>query len=780
MENQQKSGGVQAVVNRFWHEGGLWQQIVPPMLLTVLTWFFYWPSLKYPFQFDDIANISKRFAIRFDNPFTRCWSNPRWFGDWLNTLNYRFGLFDPFYYRFFNVVIHLCAGLMVFWLVLELCKTLEKASFLHDNALSIAFATAVLFLLHPVQTQTVSYVIQARLEGLASLFVLTIIYTFVRAVGSQKAAYYGWGAACIILALISCGTKEIVIMTPFLLIIVDWFFLSRGTWELFKPRVLFHAVFSLIFLSIMIHYIGSHMVSDVVQLKVATGNNRGNILTPQTFDVILPFQFLISEFKVVVHYLTMFVWPFGISVEYDWIAATSFFQADVIFPFLLLLSIFTGMFFCFFDRAKHALVFGLLWFFITMAPRTTIIPSPELVCDYKTYLASVGIMFLLAIMFVYIVLQCAKIVEYKGLVQSLFMRPVQVMMLALLSLPLGYSAYSRNIVWQSCVGFWQDNVTKAPLKARAHNNLGVALCEAGKVDNAIKEYQTAIQLDGYYSDPLSNIAVAYSLKGDIDKAIDSLKSAIQICPNYPEAYNNMGSLLLQKKCYEDAERSLKFAIALRPYYGKAFYNLARLYEEKNDQQQSWACLKRATEGDLDIPEVFFKLGQMSLRVQKYKEAASAFEKIIEKGLTDQQVWFNLANAYFMDKDYDRAQGIYQRLTRDYPLDGRYAYNLGETYLIRNDHAHAFEMFRKVTQLPQPIPQAFLRVSNCLEKMNRIDDAKKYVESVLALNAPDDFKKALRAEMVHLNLQQKVNATNGSVSLGDLKKSMAMLHDTKGA
>jgi hypothetical protein len=207
-----------------------------------------------------------------------------------------------------------------------------------------------------------------------------------------------------LLAVISCGTKEIVIMTPFLVIIVDWFFLAQGTWASFKQRILFHIVFTLLFLALMTHYMGSHMVGDVIQLKAATGNNRGNILTPQTFDVVLPFQFLISEFKVVVHYLTMFVWPFDISVEYDWKAATSFFQADVIFPLLLLLSLFIGMVVYFFDRTKHAIIFGLLWFFIIMAPRTTIIPSPELVCDYKTYLASAGIMFLLAIVLVYMVI----------------------------------------------------------------------------------------------------------------------------------------------------------------------------------------------------------------------------------------------------------------------------------------------------------------------------------------------------------------------------------------
>lgn len=763
----------------FWMEHGWWESIVPPVILTILTWVVYWPSLHYPFQFDDIANISKKFAIRFDHPFTRFWNNPRWFGDWLNTINYKLGGFDPFLYRFFNVFIHLCAGLMVFALVKRLCQRVEKTSFLYIHGLSIAFASAALFLLHPVQTQTVSYVIQARLEGLASFFMLFVIYAMVRAIENTTKMRYAWGTLGVVLAVISCGTKEIVIMTPFLLILVDWFFVSQATWVSFKDRLLFHVLFTISFLLLMTHYMGLRMVSDVVQLKAATGNNRGNILTSATFDVILPFQFFISEFKVLVHYLTMFFWPFDISVEYDWRAANSFFQVDVIFPLMFLLSIMGVIIVCMFDRAKHAIAFGLLWFFITMAPRTTIIPSPELVCDYKTYLASFGILFLIAIALVYLADALVTVVRESNWGRNLFHWPLQIFIILLSVMPLGYSAYSRNVVWGSCIGFWQDNVKKAPTKARAHNNLGVALCESGKIEDAIKEYQTAINLDGYYSDPLSNIAVAYSLKGDLDKAIDSLKAAINICPNYPEAYNNMGSLLLQKKCYDDAERALKLAITLRPYYGKAFYNLARLQEEKGDHEQAWVYLKRATEGDLDIPEVFFKLGQMSFRVQKYKEAEQAFEKMLQKGCCDQQVWFNLANAAFMNKEYDRAEMIYQRLVRDYPLDGRYAYNLGETFVIKKDYAHAFEMFRKVTQLPQPIAPAFLRVAHCLENLNKSDDAKKYLEGLLACNAPDEFKKAVKSEMVRIDLQAKVDAGNGSVPLGDIKKSMAIL-SKKGA
>jgi protein O-mannosyl-transferase len=750
-----------------------WYYLIPPSLLTILTWLLYYPSLNYPFQFDDIANISKKYAIRFDDPLMRCWNNPRWLGDWLNTWNYQFGLFDPFYYRFFNVFIHLCAGLVLFWLVFELCRSLKDKLFFYDNALLLAFATAGLFLLHPVQTQTVSYVVQARLEGLASFFVLSTLLAFVKAVHAPLSkARYAWFAAFYLLALLSCGTKEIVIVIPFLLLLIDWFFLSQGQWSEFKTRLVTHAIFAVIFFAVMIHYIGSHFVSDVVTLKATTGNNRGNILTENAFDIISPFRFLISEFRVLLHYITMFVWPFGISVEYDWKVASGFFTHEVILPLFALLIILGFVVANVFHKTFQYFSFGMLWFFIAIAPRATIIPSPELVCDYKSYLASSGIFFLLAIPLVGFFLWVMS--NLKNIPEFFASKYTQTVMLAVLIIPVGAAAFARNKVWETCVAFWQDNVKKAPNKARPHNNLGVALCEAGRIDEALKEYQTAIDMDSNYSDPLSNIAVAYSLKGDIDRAIESLKSAIHICPNYPEAYNNLGTLLLQKKCYDDAERTLKFAIMLRPYYGKAYYNLARMAEERNQHEEAWAYLKKATEGDLDVPEVFFKLGQMSLRVKKYKEAVQAFEKILDRGCSDQQVWFNLANAFYMDGALDRAQAIYQRLTRDYPLDGRYAYNLAETLFTKNEFDKAIELFKKVTTLPQPIPQAFFRTANCLEKMNKVEEAKNYLQDLMKANAPDDFKKMIKGELVRLDLHPMVNSNDNSVSikLKDFQQALA--------
>ncbi|MFA5075498.1 MAG: tetratricopeptide repeat protein [Candidatus Babeliales bacterium] len=745
------------------------QNVIPVFILTILTTLFYFPSLRYPFQFDDIANITKKFVIRMDNPLSRWTTHSRWMSDWLNNLNYKIGLFDPFYYRSFNLIIHVLSGLILFFLILDLCKFLKKENFLNKNSLLVAFSTAALFLLHPVQTQTVSYVIQARLEGLASLFILTTVLFFVKAFKTQNIFYRSLLILLsMIVAVLSCGTKEICVVIPFLILLVDWFFISQGEWTNFKKRFFLYLGFALIFLIILFRYIDFNFFIKAIKLQLSTGNNRGNIITPHAYDTITASYFLLSQFKVLLHYITMFIWPFSICVEYDWVLSESFFQPNVFFPFFIIMSLIFTSIYMLIKKTYGFISFGLLWFFITMAPRTSIIPSPELVCDYKTYLASAGLMFILGTSFAYLIKYITNLLTNIQLNIPANKYSHQLALLLIFILPIGYSTIIRNKVWSSSSAFWFDIVKKSPLKARGHNNLGVSLCEEGKVDLAIEHYKIAIKLDEHYADPYSNIGVAYSMKNEIDKAIAAFKGAINIHANYPEAYNNIGTLLLKKQNYQDAEKALLKAIELRPYYGKAFYNLGRLYVEKKDDETAWQYFKKATQGDLDTPEGFFTLGQISIKTKKFDEAVKAFETILKRGISNPQILFNLANSYFMTKDYDKAENLYYKLTQDHPLEGKYLFNLGETLFLKNDFQNALKCFQKITTLPESLALAHFKIANCLEQLNKQDEAKKYLTDLLNTQAPEDFKNNAKQELARLELQDKLKTSNNSIKVSELK------------
>ena len=217
--------------------------IITPILLAVTTLIVYWPSLQYGFQFDDINNIQKFFNIRHWGLAKLFFNDPRWMGTWLNTINYRLSEFNPYSYRVLNVTIHIAAAICIFYTLLYAFSFLKKKSFARTHAYTVSLITTILFLLHPVQTQTVSYIIQGRLEGLASLFTMGVVLSFLHFARAQewyKKSLYG--ALGIALLLLGCGTKEIFIVTPFMVLLVDWFFVCQGEWKEFKKHWWVHLV----------------------------------------------------------------------------------------------------------------------------------------------------------------------------------------------------------------------------------------------------------------------------------------------------------------------------------------------------------------------------------------------------------------------------------------------------------------------------------------------------------------------------------------------------------
>ena len=375
-------------------------------------------------------------------------------------------------------------------------------------------------------------------------------------------------------------------------------------------------------------------------------NNIGNVITHNPTQMITPWHFFISQFKVILHYLWIFIWPFNISVEYDWMLAKGFFAFDCIVPLMMLLGIGALILRQLWRNPTSTACFGALWFFICIAPRSSIIPSPELLVDYKTYMASYGWLLLIATALVW---AAQLLMPYLKKIPPITQEQHALTAVALLlALPLGYCTYQRNIVWSSGKEFWGSIIANAPGKARAYNNYGVELSQQFKqYKEAIPYFKKAIEMDDQYPDPCNNLAVANSHLGDTDGAIEALRRGLKINPYYPEGYNNLASFFLQQKKYDQAEKVLNHALKLRPHYGKAYFNLGRVNLERGDKEKAWECFKNAcTKADLDNQFGFETFAKISLSQKKYEDAIFAYSRVLEYSPKNQDAIFNLGNAYF--------------------------------------------------------------------------------------------------------------------------------------
>ncbi|MCX5922747.1 MAG: tetratricopeptide repeat protein [Candidatus Dependentiae bacterium] len=716
--------------------------ILPPSFLAILTAIVYYPSLHYEFQFDDIANITKHFDIRH-NSLSKLWfSGTRWISYWLNSVHYSIGKFDPFSYRVGNVLIHTCNGLLVFFLLLTVLTHLKKQNFFKTHAHSIAFMTALLFLLHPVQTQTVSYVIQGELEGLAALFIFGMALCLVKlSQATTRGKKTILGALLFALAVLSCGTKEIAVISPALFMLIDWFFIAQGDWRSFKQRLIIHAALFGVISTIYLWLLKPAFFTKILTFGSVAKNNIGNVITHNGNVAITPGMFFVSQFKVILHYLWMFVWPFGISVEYDWMLSKGFFAPDALVPFIGLLAIAYAVYKLLRRDKADVVAFGALWFAVAIAPRSSIIPSPELLVDYKTYTASFGWLFLLSASLIWAFTYLVKKLKNVPVLSHNHYGPVA--LICLFALPLSIATVQRNTVWRSGLEFWANIIQNAPGKARAYNNYGVELSQqCHKFEEAAANFKKAIAMDSKYPDPCNNLAVAYSNMGRIDDAIVALKQGLAINPYYPEGYNNLASFLIMKKELDQAEQCLNVALKLRPYYGKAYFNLGRLYLERGDQEKAWQLFKDScTKADLDTDMGFATYAKASLGLQKFDDAIFGFKKTLELNPNYPEAKFNLANAYFLSNKYDQAIALYENILATTPQETRAWYNKGEAHVKINQPEKALICFKKVEHMHDSMPQLSIRMAGCYEKLGNVPEAKK--ELVTLINnakAPDSMRQ----------------------------------------
>lgn len=529
----------------------------------------YANSFSVPFIFDDGSSIVENKVIRDVGSFLFSGEgydyNPRRFIGYLTfALNYRWGGLEVGGYHAVNLLIHLLNSLLVYYFVVLTFRTpLLRGSGLGPAAKGIALFSAALFAVHPVQTQAVTYIVQ-RLTSLATLFYVGAVCLYVRfrlgqegagGAGRREYVLYGLGLLGAVLAM---KTKEIAFTLPFVVALYEAVFFGGGG---LKRRVLWLLPVLATALIIPVSMVNvdkpvGELLSDVSEATVVqTDMTRG--------------EYLVTQFRVIVTYLRLLVLPVGQNLDYDYPLYRSVFELPVMLSLVLVLGLFAAAL-ALWRRARQGgegalglIAFGILWFFLTLAVESSIIPIADVIFEHRLYLPSVGA-FAAAATAVFLLAGIRKELP----------RTLPVIALIAVTGALALVTLNRNTVWSDNVTLWADAVRKSPGKVRPYNNLGAALSDANR----------------------------------LEEASQVLLQALAVKPDHPEAYYNLGRIYLIQGRVDDAVALLTRAVALKRDYHNAYVNLAAAYVQQGKSREALDLLEYVRPSLPDRPDLHFNLG----------------------------------------------------------------------------------------------------------------------------------------------------------------------------
>ncbi len=509
-------------------------------ILFALGLLIYGQTFHFGFVFDDYLFIVTNPFIKNLNNFHVMWHAfpmTRLVGMYSFALNYYFCQLNPSGYHVFNFSVHLAATGLV-WALAALLFRITKFFHADDTiAKELPFLIAVLFLVHPCQTQAVTYITQ-RFESMATVFYLATLYFYLQArlAGERRYAILFFGLAALATSL-GILTKEVMVTIPAMIVAVEWILIPKKSNG--KVLIGFLVLGGLLFLllSKMLHAGSGSLLHSI-----PSESHDGDILTPV--------HYFLTQMRVFLTFMRLFMWPVNQNLDYDYPASTG-----VLHPPLTLIGIMmiVGIIFLIIKlrRRLPLVAFGLAWILITFS--INLAPRSNVIFEHKLYLISFGFFLTLMTTLTLWIKDSRTLLKAVGCI---------IVILAVMS-------YERNKVWANELALWEDNIKHSPHKARVNASLGRMEGSIGRYEKAIDYLSRAILIK---PDNISyeNRGIIYSLEGKTTQALEDLNKSIGMEPDYFPTYVKRAWVYQKLHIYREAMADLDHAIELAPYFTDAY------------------------------------------------------------------------------------------------------------------------------------------------------------------------------------------------------------------
>jgi len=536
-----------------------WEAWLFPLLLVVAGIVAYANSLGGPFVLDDTASIANNGSLR-GGPVGALFPPANgetvtgrplvnfsfWVNYHLDALAGGDGLRVGGYHAV-NLLIHVTAALLLFGAVRRALMLPSLRGKFAGREAAIAFVAALLWLLHPLQTESVTYLAQ-RAESLMGRFYIAAFYAFVR--GVEKPGRGKWLAASAAACWLGVLCKEVMVTAPVMLLFFDRAFVAGSFANAWRARNKFYVA---AFASWI----------PLAGLVLAAGSRGGSAGFGTAAD---PMAYLLTQTRAVVDYLQLSIWPSPLVFDYGPKLVGGFGEVPLQFCVVLLLLAGTVWLACKMPKAG----FLAAWFFVTLAPSSSIVPiATEAMAEHRMYvsLAALSVLAALALD----VLGKKRATLGVGII---------------LACVLGLATMARNTDYQSALVLWRDTVTHRPDVARAHENYGAALLGEGQLAAAAAEFERAIVLQPDFPEAENNLGGALARQGLVAEAVPHFAKAaegLRLSHEKAMAYFNLGYALGQLGQYDKSVKALEDCLKLEPGYPPAASTLAAARQKAGKQ-----------------------------------------------------------------------------------------------------------------------------------------------------------------------------------------------------
>jgi tetratricopeptide (TPR) repeat protein len=417
-------------------------------------------------------------------------------------------------------------------------------------------------------------------------------------------------------------------------------------------------------------------------------------------------------------------------LDYNWQAAKTFSQ---VVPAMLLVLLLIAVMLWGLLR-NYLWSYPLVWFFGTLAPTSSFVPIADLAFEHRMYLPLAGfIVFFVTGGYV----PASRITDRFRLGGKMFHRAAAFLVIVLLAV-LGFATVRRNYDYRSAETIWRKALEVAPNNPRAYANLGSAITEQGRVDEAIGYYRKALELKPDYADAHNNLGLLLKSQGRFDEAIEHYRRALEIKPGFAEVYNNLGSIYQAQGKFDEAVEYFNRALELAPDFAEVHYNLGIIFRLQGRVDEAIEHYRRALRLKDDYYEVHYNLANALSKQGRLDEAIEHYRMALNLSPRYVEAYNNLAIALKRQERFDETVDSFKKaleIDPDYipALNGLAQLLLTHPDPRKRDASQALTLAERAAGLTKYSDADILdTLAACYAVAGRIDLAIATAEKALAL------------------------------------------------